>query len=208
MKAALTLLSAKLLFACSNETIAEVSTGTADDDVTAADSLVVFEEVTVLASEAVSYSGEDVYTDWETETPVAIELNGDNATFDSTAAVLFEDNTLTIKAGGTYVLSGSLDGQVIVDSENKNTVRLVLNGVEINSAETSAIHIANAEKAFISLAEGTENSVSDGETYVFDDAEEDEPNAAIFSKSDLTINGTDELTVAGSYNNGIASKAN
>ena len=37
-------------------------------------------------------------------------------------------------------------------------------------------------------------------------AGEDEPNAALFSKEDLTINGTGSLTVTGRYNNGIASK--
>ena len=33
---------------------------------------------------------------------------------------------------GTYVLSGTLsDGQIVVDSEDKDSVRLVLNGAEI-----------------------------------------------------------------------------
>jgi hypothetical protein len=57
----------------------------------------------------------------------------------------------------------------------------------------------------IVLAEGTENIVSDGETYDLD-SDEDEPNAAIFSKSDLTINGSGSLIVNANYNDGIKSK--
>ncbi|MEL6983313.1 MAG: carbohydrate-binding domain-containing protein, partial [Actinomycetota bacterium] len=43
-------------------------------------------------------------------------------------------------------------------------------------------------------------------TYTFPDAETDEPNAALFSAGDLTIAGGGQLTVNGSYNDGIASK--
>jgi hypothetical protein len=57
----------------------------------------------------------------------------------------------------------------------------------------------------ITLVEGTENRVADGASYLFDGAE-DEPNAAVFSKDDLTINGSGSLTVNGNYNHGIASK--
>ena len=66
--------------------------------------------------------------------------------------------------------------------------------------------MVNADKVVITLAEGTENSVTDGESYVFEDAETDEPNVAIFSKDDLTLNGSGSLTVVGNYNHGIVSK--
>jgi hypothetical protein len=63
-------------------------------------------------------------------------------------------------------------------------------------------------KGETTLADGTENRASDGDSYILDDAESDEPNAAIFSKDDLTINGNGSLTVNASYNNGIASTDN
>jgi hypothetical protein len=66
--------------------------------------------------------------------------------------------------------------------------------------------VSNADKTVITLADGTENVVTDGAVYVFPDAETDEPNAAIFSKDDLTINGNGSLIVNANYNNGIASK--
>ena len=49
-------------------------------------------------------------------------------------------------------------------------------------------------------------TVSDGKSYVFANPTEDEPNAAIFSKADLTIYGGGSLTVTGNFNDGIASK--
>ena len=61
------------------------------------------------------------------------------------------------------------------------------------------------KKAIISLAEGTENNITDGETYVFEDESSNDPNAAIFSKDDMTIIGSGKLTVNANYNNGIAS---
>ena len=78
--------------------------------------------------------------------------------------------------------------------------------MNISFASGAPIYVANAEKTVITLAEGTENIVSDGASYIFPDAEIDEPNAAVFSNDDLTINGSGSLTVNASYNNGITSK--
>lgn len=118
-----------------------------------------------------------------------------------------KNSKITITKAGVYVVSGKLDnGQIIVDVQDKGTVRLVLNGVQINCADNAPIYLKNAGKTIISLQEGTENIISDGTKYVLSDASTDEPNAAIFSKDNLTINGTGKLTVYGNYNNGITSK--
>ncbi len=88
------------------------------------------------------------------------------------------------------MISGALDdGRIVVDTQDEEAVRLVLNGADISCSDSSAIYVKNAGKAVIILAEGTENSLSDGTEYVYDDAQEEEPSAALFSKSDLTING-------------------
>ena len=50
------------------------------------------------------------------------------------------------------------------------------------------------------------NTITDGSSYVLADPESDEPNAAIFAASDLTITGTGSLEVTGNYNDGIATK--
>lgn len=188
-------LSASLLFACSNESGQESST----------EKTIAYEETKTQIDSMVNYQDDDLYS--EVENAEKIQLNGTEAGFDSSAAVIFEENTLTIKAGGTYMISGNLDdSQISIDSEDKKTVRLVLDGVDINSSDTAAINVVNAEKTVISLEEGTENIISDGEQYVYEDSDTDEPNAAIFSKDDLTINGSGSLIVDGNYNNGITSK--
>ncbi|KYG59509.1 carbohydrate-binding domain-containing protein [Planococcus maritimus] len=186
-------LSASLLFACSNTELEETAEASSP-----AQEIVQSEIDSVL-----TYTAGDEYEDLENAE--TIELTGTEADYASSAAVLFEEGTLTIKAGGTYVLSGSLDGQVVVDSEDDNPVRIVLDGVSIQSSETSAIFVEKAEKTIISLEEGSENRVADAANYS-DTDDADEPNAAIFSKSDLTINGTGQLVVEGNYNNGITSK--
>ncbi|NYE06871.1 hypothetical protein F4694_003651 [Bacillus niacini] len=116
------------------------------------------------------------------------------------------NNVVTLRAAGVYVISGNLDdGQIIVDAEDKGTVKLVLNGASINSSNQAPIYVKNAGKTVVSLPEGTDNTLSDGTEYVLEDSS-DKPNAALYSKDNLTINGTCKLTVHGNYNNGITSK--
>lgn len=143
---------------------------------------------------------------WEDSAVIPIVLNGDSITADSNG-VTVDGSQATITLAGTYSLSGSLmDGQIIVDTKDEEVVRLILNGVDLHNSTSAPIYIANAEKVVIVLADNTENSVTDGAAYVFENPEEDEPNAAIFSTSDLTITGNGSLTVNGNYNDGIASK--
>ncbi|WP_394238484.1 carbohydrate-binding domain-containing protein [Niallia oryzisoli] len=200
-KAAALLLSTGLLFGCTNKSDStNESTGTK-----AAAGSAAVEEVSTLLSKTVTYDQDDLYSDWKSENPTTIELKGSDAEFDSTAAVLFQENVLTIKAGGVYVISGQLDnGQIVVDAEDKNTVRLVLNGVEVTSSDGPALHVTRAEKTTISLEEGTENKLTDGANYT--NVTDEEANAAIFSKDDLTINGTGKLIVTGNHNDGITGK--
>ncbi|AEF85366.1 clostridium cellulosome enzyme, dockerin type I [Treponema primitia ZAS-2] len=116
------------------------------------------------------------------------------------------NNIITITAEGTYALSGSLsDGQVIVDVD-KN-VNLILNGVNITSSKGAPLALFGKKKKIISLAEGTQNTLTDAAAYT-SFYKDDEPNGALFSKKALTINGSGSLTVNGNYNNGISCKDN
>lgn len=133
-----------------------------------------------------------------------ITLNGDS--IEAGAGVTVNGSTATITVAGVYEISGMLgDGQIIVDTQDTENVTLLLAGVDIHNEKSAPIYVANAEKVIITLAEGTQNNLSDGATYYYPD-ESDEPNATLFSKDDLTINGTGSLNVTASYNNGIASK--
>ncbi|MCL6458268.1 MAG: carbohydrate-binding domain-containing protein, partial [Gorillibacterium sp.] len=164
------------------------------------------EQASIDIAKLLTFDAEDNVTAWTTETSTAITLAGTSGTIDGAGAEA-KDGSVTINAAGTYVLSGKLsDGQIVVDVQDEGTVRLVLNGVEIHDGDSAPIYVKEAEKTIITLAEGTENVVADGATYVFADAETDEPSAAIFSKSDLTINGTGKLSVTAKYKDGITSK--
>ena len=139
-------------------------------------------------------------------TAAAITLNGDSISTDA-AGVTVVGSTATITQAGAYLLSGMLnDGQIVVDTQDVAIVQLILNGVDLASSSSAPIYIRDAEKAVILLAEGSSNTVSDASTYIYASAEEDEPNAAIFSTADLSIGGSGSLTVTGNFNDGIASK--
>ncbi|MCM3603030.1 carbohydrate-binding domain-containing protein [Robertmurraya korlensis] len=202
------LLCTTLLFACSN-TEEESSSGTSTATEVNIESLSTLadSDIQSVVSGLVSYSDDDFYTEWENEDFTSIQLNGSTATYEGSGAVVVSGSTVTIKTGGVYVLSGTLDdGQIVVDAEDNNTVRLVLNGVDITSSSSAPIYVKNAEKAVLSMPEGTENTVTDGTQYVYDDTEAEEPNSTIFSKGNLTINGEGNLVVEANFNNGITGK--
>jgi hypothetical protein len=144
--------------------------------------------------------------EWDSASSVAIVFEGDSIRTEGGGATV-DGATVTINAAGTYSLSGALtDGRVIVDTEDEGVVWLILDGVDLRCSNGSPITVLSAEKAVILLAEGSENSVTDGDRYDLPDSETDEPNAAIFSTADLTISGSGSLTVLAKYNDGIASK--
>lgn len=128
-----------------------------------------------------------------------ISVKGDGVTADN--------KKITITSGGTYSIKGTLtEGQIIVNAGDDDKVYIILNGVNITSSNNAPIYVKNSKKTIVSLADNTENYVKDGENYVFEDSSTDEPDAAIFSKSDLIFIGNGSLAVDGKYNNGITSK--
>ncbi|MFC4303288.1 carbohydrate-binding domain-containing protein [Cohnella boryungensis] len=152
------------------------------------------------------FDEQDRNTAWSADAATTIQLNGEGASVQGTGATA-EERAVTISSAGTYVVSGKLnDGQLVIDVPDDGIVQVILNGAEIYNASSAAIYAKAAGKTIITLAEGTDNRVSDGETYVYPDATTDEPSAAIFSKDDLTINGSGSLTVQANSNDGITSK--
>jgi len=135
-----------------------------------------------------------------------ILLKGNSITVDGTGATA-NGSTVTIASAGTYNISGTLtNGQIIVNTADAEEVILILNGVNISNSTTAPVYVVSGEKIILSLADNTQNYVTDGSSYIFPDAETDEPDAAIFSKDDLRIEGNGSLTVTGNYSDGIAGK--
>ena len=111
-----------------------------------------------------------------------------------------------ITSEGTYVFSGRIiDSMISVNAGDNDKIQIVLDGAEITNSKGPAIYIANADKVFITLKEGTESSISDGSDYSVTD-ENGELDGAIFSRADLTVNGNGRLSVNGNYKHGIVSK--
>ena len=143
---------------------------------------------------------------WDESDEIPVELNGTSIRAGG-QGVSVEGSVATIHASGTYRLSGSLsDGQIIVETEDEDMVRLILDGVDLNCSGSAPVFISKADKVVIILADGSANTVSDGLNYVFAEAGEDEPNAAVFSTANLTIAGSGSLRVYGNFNDGISSK--
>lgn len=150
------------------------------------------------------FSDRDKEIGYDEENSTVIKLSDDSTTCDSDA-VQISGNTVTIIDEGTYILSGTLtDGMVIVDAEDTDKVQLVLDGVDITSAESAAIYVREADKVFITTASDSQNTLTNGGTYTAID--DNNIDAAIFSKSDLTLNGTGSLTITAKAGHGVVSK--
>lgn len=150
------------------------------------------------------FSDRDLAGTYDELEAIAIQLNGDSASCDS-SSVAIDGGTVTITAGGTYLLCGTLaDGQIVVNADDADKVQLVLAGADITSAASAAIYALNADKVFITLAEGTENTLANGGEYIAID--DNNIDAVIFAKTDLTLNGSGSLTIHAQAGHGVVSK--
>lgn len=158
----------------------------------------------MLALAFTTASASDAYT-YDSASATTITLTGDTATVDGDGATA-DGGLITIDAAGTYIVSSTLDdGQIHIAATKDDDVYLVLSGANITSSTTAAIYASQAGKLILILADGTENTVTDAVSYVYAGGE-DEPDAAIFAKDDLSIGGIGSLTVNGQYRNGIGTK--
>ena len=157
-------------------------------------------------TESKYFTANDLDGDWDASEPTAtITLNGDSAKISGNGAYYY-DGDVYITGGGKYVVSGSLDdGSIIVDAYNSSKVWVLLNGVDIYCSDNAAFRVDKADKVFLTLAEGTENSLESGSEYS-DSALNDNINGAVWAADDLTINGSGSLTVTAGYKHGIKVK--
>jgi len=150
------------------------------------------------------FTDRDYRTDYTEDTAATIFLTGDSAACDSNA-VTVSGSTITIADEGTYLLSGTLDdGRIIVSADKQDKVQLVLNGVTLHSQTSAPIYVLQADKVFLTLAEASVNTLSNGGSFTAID--ENNIDAVIFSKEDLTLNGNGSLTVISPAGHGIVSK--
>lgn len=166
-------------------------------------------EETSAQSEAGSFSSADMFTErdlagtYEESGAVYVTLSDDGIAGE-TAGVAINGQTMTITAEGTYIFSGTLsEGQIVVDADNAK-VQIVFDNVDITCASSAAVYVKSAEKVFVTLAEGSQNTLRNTDEYVAID--DNNIDAVIFAKSDLTLNGTGSLTIVSAEGHGIVSK--
>ncbi|MBR1877126.1 MAG: carbohydrate-binding domain-containing protein [Lachnospiraceae bacterium] len=166
--------------------------------------------IEVIADEdSESYEGTEYFTSNDQVQTVAsdgysclIELSGSSGSIRGNGAY-FNDGNLYITGGGKYFISGTLTGgSIIVDAYDSSKVWLVLGGVSVTCEDDAALRVENADKVFINLAEGSENTLSSGETYN-ETALNDNTGGTLFSHDDLTISGTGSLKIKAAYKHGI-----
>lgn len=158
--------------------------------------LMITLSVSVGAAENVTpiYAADEQFTDRDME-----------QTADLSEAVYYTVSTgqdITITSAGVYVLSGEASNvTVYVEAGKDDKVQLVLDGVSVTNESFPVIYVKSADKAFVTTSADSTLSVtgtfvSDGNTNT---------DGVIFSKADLTLNGTATLTVS-STDNGIVGK--
>lgn len=146
-------------------------------------------------AEDTHYSAKDVT--WDSSSEVAIDLSNPTAT----DGVTVSDGVITITKAGNYKLTGTYSGQTKVEAADSDMVRLILNNATITNSTGAAINVVEADEVVIYTASGTTNTVSDGSSY--SDTASGSPDAAIYSKSDLTLAGEGTLKVEGKYEEGV-----
>lgn len=161
------------------------------------------QSITGTFSSADMFTERDLAGTYEESGAVYVTLSGDGITGE-TDGVAINGQTVTITAEGTYIFSGTLsEGQIVVDADNAK-VQIVFDNVDITCASSAAVYVKSAEKVFVTLAEGSQNTLRNTDEYVAID--DNNIDAVIFAKSDLTLNGTGSLTIVSAEGHGIVSK--
>lgn len=155
-------------------------------------------------TDADMFTERDRKTDYDESEAVTVKLNGTTATA-SSDSVKIEGSKITVTEEATYVISGELnDGMLIVEASETAKLQLVFDGVNITSETSAALYVSEADKVFVTLAEGSDNTLSNGGSFIAID--DNNIDATLFSKQDLTLNGTGSLTVTSPAGHGIVCK--
>ncbi len=148
------------------------------------------------------FTNRDGETEYDESKAIVIELNGSSVKA-SDNSVKISGSTVTITEDATHIISGTLDdGMIVVDAPDTAKLQLVLKGVTVTSSASAPLYIKEADKVFITLV--GENTLTSGESFAAID--NSNIDGTIFSKQDLTLNGSGTLNVNSPAGHGIVGK--
>jgi len=182
----------------------ETSAGVSDenDDESDSEKNITSENATVVSMDVADmFSDRDMENEYEESECTMINLEKES--IEGSGAKVTSEG-ITITEDGEYILTGTYKNkQITVEAADDAKVRLILKDADIENEKGAAIYVKSADKVFITLADGSVNTVS-GVTQTI--SEDEETDAAIYSKSDLTVNGEGSLSIKCSDGKGIVSK--
>lgn len=154
---------------------------------------VVEEETTAEESDAES---DEIYSDRDMEQTVDLT--------DAKYIEVADGEDVNLTEEGIYVISGEAE-DVTINVENEEAkIQIVLDGVSITNTDSPAIYVKAADKVFVTTTEGSENNLEVTGEYIIDG--EENLDAVIYSKDDLTLNGLGTINITSSQGNGISGK--
>lgn len=151
------------------------------------------------------FSKRDLSGDYDKTGAVTVTCSDKSFTVNGEGAKA-DGNVLTITEEGVYIIEGTInDGRIVVEADDSAKVQLVLNNCSVISSDFAPIYVKSADKVFLTLPDGTKNTLSDGKTYKAS-SDDSSVDSVVFSKADLVINGSGELNVNGNMSHAIVSK--
>ena len=129
------------------------------------------------------------------------EFSNKDTTYDydesEAKTVADSEKAVKITAEGTYIVGGEHES-ITVSAPDTAKVRIILKNATVSNTAGPAIYIEKEDKVFITACKGTVNTLSDGTSYT-GDFKDTNIDGAIFSKTDLTLNGEGTLNITGNY---------
>ncbi len=148
------------------------------------------------------FTANDLDAGWDTTGATKITLSDEGSTVNGNGAYVYNGDVHIVYAG-KYILSGELsNGSVIIEADGDDKIWLMLDRVSIHCEDNAAIRVEQAGKVFMTLQDGTENTLSSGSSYS-EEAVSGGVDGTIYSRDDLTINGVGSLQVTTEYQHGI-----
>lgn len=148
------------------------------------------------------FTQNDLTADWNTDSAAQIILSDGGSTVSGNGAYIY-DGDIYIAYSGKYIISGELsNGNIIVNANENDKIWIMLNGISVHCEDDAALRIEQAGKVFLTLADGSQNTLSSGAQYS-EDIVSSGVDGTVYSRDDLTVNGSGTLNVTAEYRHGI-----